>query len=194
MKKSKYLNLLILFLCLIFTTLLTGCETNTAISQEQFMTFLETKNYTLHEDTSAFSELDYITQAQEVIIDDSISIRLLQVDTDANAGTLFTAILDYIDEDQKKQEEQAHNISVLSSEKKAFSCFIASCNLDDYGECYYEINDEYTLVYRVNNIILYGKCDSSMRPELENLLEECFSFEEIRESSLRKSLLREIAS
>jgi len=150
MKKIKVLMFLIT--SLVVLTFLTGCTNKTPITGDEFKVSMEENGYTIYE-TDDFSNIDSILGVYIAKKNDS-QIEFYQMDS-----------VDYA------KDFYENNEGILETMTGSAS-FNSKINMANYSKCTFLYDDEYYIVSRIEDSVIYVSGTSDDKDEINKILED----------------------
>lgn len=153
MKKIK--SLFIGIFAIAAVLLLTGCTNKTAISEADFKSKMEEKNFVVQDATYQFENYEYVKKALLAQKEDySYQIEFYILDTITNAESFFETNKD-IFEESKSNGSTETSVSLGNNDKYTLST-----------------DGQYKLISRIDNTMIYLNVAEDNREEVKELVEE----------------------
>lgn len=135
--------------------LLTGCTNKTAISETDFKSKMEEKNFVVQDATYQFENYEYVKKALLAQKEDySYQIEFYILDTITNAESFFETNKD-IFEESKSNGSTETSVSLGNNDKYTLST-----------------DGQYKLISRIDNTMIYLNVAEENREEVKELVEE----------------------
>lgn len=153
MKKLK--NLFILIISIFSIISITGCQNKNAITTDTFKTKIEDLGYVLQDVKSQFSEYDYIKEAY------------IAADSNYNYQIEF-----YILEDEENAKNFYENNKTIFENSKTRNSAYTSVDVKNYAKYTLATNNEYKVVSRIDNTVIFTDSDSKYKDDINKILKK----------------------
>ncbi len=154
--KSCNLKKILLVLLLVFcTTLTTGCGNKKAITTDDYKSKMESKDFTVQDATSQFSNYEYVEQALIALEKSgSYQIEFYRLSDNDNAVSFF------------------NNNKTTFENSKSSGAVETSVSLGNNDKYTVTTNGQYKVVSRIDNTVVYLDVSDKYKSEVQKVLKD----------------------